>query len=148
MPRTTVFIGSSAAAKAQATAIVQTFSSATLEFLPWWEAFVPGQTLLEGLDGIRDRVDAALLVFSPESETTIRKKKVAIPNLNVLFEFGYLYGSLGSAKVAMIRYGDLYLPSDLGGYVHIFGSRSFRRGGTVQVGQRTQRDFARWIGQV
>jgi predicted nucleotide-binding protein len=148
MPRTTVFIGSSAAAKAQATAIVQTFSSATLEFMPWWEAFVPGQTLLQGLDRIRARVDAALLVFSPESETTIRNKTVSIPNLNVLFEFGYFYGSLGSARLAMIRYGDLYLPSDLGGYIHIFGSRSFRRGSVVAVSGRTRRDFERWIAEV
>ena len=32
-----------------------------------------------------------------------------IPNLNVLFEFGYLYGFLGKEKVAMLRYGEFYL---------------------------------------
>jgi hypothetical protein len=48
----------------------------------------------------------------------------------------------------MVRYGDLYLPSDLGGYVHIFGSRSFRRGSVVPVSGRTRRDFERWIAEV
>ena len=145
MPKTRVFIGSSSAAKSQAKAIVQKFSSATLEFVPWWEAFTPGRTLLEDLGSIRDRVDAAVLVVSPESNTTIRGNDVAIPNLNVLLEFGYFYGALGRERVAMLKYGEFYLPSDLGGYVHVFGSQYFRRGAVVQVGKRTQSEFGRWI---
>jgi len=36
MPTTTVFIGSSTAAKSQAKALVKELTSATLKFLPWW----------------------------------------------------------------------------------------------------------------
>jgi hypothetical protein len=32
----------------------------------------------------------------------------------------------------MLKYGDLYLPSDLGGYIHIVGSSYFKRGAVVQ----------------
>jgi predicted nucleotide-binding protein len=148
MPQTTLFIGSSAAAKSQAKAIIKELSSATLVFLPWWEAFTPGKTLLEELDGIRDKVDGALLVFSPESETTIRKEKKWVPNLNVLFEFGYFYGHFGRKKVAMLKYGDLFLPSNFGGYIWITGSKFFKRGAVVQVGNRTQTDFEKWIQQL
>ena len=148
MPKTTVFIGSSAAAKSQAKAIVRKFQSGTIDFLPWWDAFTPGRTLLDDLDAVQGQIDAALLVFSPETETTVRGNKVQIPNLNVLFEFGYFYGHLGKERVAMVRYGDFYLPSDLGGYVHIFGSSYFSRGAVVQVGVRTVRDFERWISSV
>jgi predicted nucleotide-binding protein len=143
-----MFIGSSGAARSQAKAIVRTFESPTLQFLPWWEAFVAGTTLLENLDRIREEVDAAVLVMSPESETVIRGKAVQIPNLNVLFELGYFYGQLGKTRVAMIKYGDFYLPSDLGGYTHIFGSASFRRGAVVQVGKRTRAEFGRWLARV
>ncbi len=88
------------------------------------------------------------MLFSPESMTTIRKKKYDIPNLNVLFEFGYFYGHFGKQKVAMLKYGDFYLPSDFGGYVHIFGSSTFRRGAVAQVGKRTAGEFERWVAQL
>ena len=91
--------------------------------------------MLEDLDAIRGQADGAVLLFSPEAEATVRGKVVLIPNLNVLFEFGYFYGCLGKQKVAMLKYGDFYLPSDLGGYVHVFGSKFFKRSAVVQPGQ-------------
>jgi predicted nucleotide-binding protein len=142
---TTIFIGSSAAAKSQARAIIHAFTRPGLRFLPWWNAFTAGRTLLKDLDAIRNRVDAALLVFSPESTTRIRNKRQDVPNLNVLFELGYFYGHFGETKVAMLKYGDFYLPSDLGGYIHIAGSSRFRRGAAVPVGKRTTTEFERWV---
>jgi predicted nucleotide-binding protein len=148
VPKTIIFIGSSSAAKSQAKAVVKAFSGPTLEFVPWWQAFTASRTLLEELDAIRAKVDGALLLFSPESTTKIRQRKYEVPNLNVLFEFGYFYGHFGKQKIAMLKYGDFYLPSDLGGYIHIFGSKSFRRGAVVKVGKRTTAEFDRWISQL
>jgi predicted nucleotide-binding protein len=145
---TTVFIGSSSAARTQARAVIRKFASPTLKFLPWWDAFTAGRTLLEDLDHIRAKVDAALLLFSPEATARIRNKKYDMPNLNVLFEFAYFYGHFGRKRVAMLKYGEFYLPSDLAGYIHIAGSRSFRRGAAVQVGKRTSREFERWVSQL
>jgi predicted nucleotide-binding protein len=145
---TTIFIGSSSAAKSQARAVIRKFSSPRLKFLPWWDAFTAGRTLLEDLDNVRAKVDGALLLFSPESTTRIRNKKYNVPNLNVLFEFAYFYGHFGRKRVAMLKYGEFYLPSDLGGYIHISGSRSFRRGAAVQVGKRTSREIERWVSQL
>lgn len=143
---TKLFMGSSSAAKSQAKQFVSTFQSGTLKFLTWWDTFTAGRTLLEELDRIRNRVDGAVLLFSPESQTTIRGRTQNIPNLNVLFEFGYFYGVLGKDKVAMVKYGDFYLPSDLGGYIHIFGSGGFRRGQKNKIGKRTTSEFDRWVG--
>ncbi len=148
MPKTTLFFGSSSAAKSQAKAVIEHFSGPTIEFLPWWDAFTPGKTLLEELDNIRVKVDGAILLFSPEAESTVRKQPVWTPNLNVLFEFGYFYGHFGKEKVAMLKYGDIYLPSDFGGYIHIFGSTFFRRGAVVQVGRRTEKEFGSWLAKV
>ena len=106
MPKTHLFVGSSSAAKSQAKALIKEFAGPTLAFLPWWDAFTPGRSLLEELDAVRSKVQGALLLFSPESTTTIRKKKHNVPNLNVLFEFGYFYGHFGKARVAMVKYGD------------------------------------------
>jgi predicted nucleotide-binding protein len=148
MPKTTIFIGSSTAAKSQAKALVKDLSSATLKFLTWWEAFTAGKTLLENLEGIRQNINGAILLFSPDSEATIRTDTKWIPSLNVLFEFGYFYGCFGKSKVAMIKYGELYLPSDIGGYVYIQGSKHFTKNAVVQVGKRTKTDFEKWIQQL
>ena len=148
VPTKTIFIGSSARARAQSKSFIERFEGPTLSFLPWWEAFTAGRTLLEALDEIKDRIDGAVLLMSPESETTVRGKTVAIPNLNVLFELGFFSGHLGRHKVAMVRYGDFYLPSDLGGYIHISGSSTFRRGTVQKIGKRTALEFSRWVEQV
>jgi predicted nucleotide-binding protein len=145
MPKTTLFIGSSTAAKSQAKAVVEKFKSPMVEFIPWWEAFTAGRTLLEDLDNIRNKVDGAILLFSPEAEATVRGNTVQTPNLNVLFEFGYFYGHFGKQKVAMMKYGDFYMPSDFGGYIHIFGSTFFRRGAVSQIAKRTEKEFGRWL---
>ncbi|MDB5988277.1 MAG: hypothetical protein JWR16_3330 [Nevskia sp.] len=125
--------------------MITEFESATLKFLPWWEAFTAGRTLLEELDGIKHRVDGALLLFAPESTTIVRRKKQAIPNLNVLFEFGYFYGHFGHDKVAVLKFGEFYLPSDLGGYVHIFGSKGFTRSSARRINERTRTELNRWL---
>jgi predicted nucleotide-binding protein len=145
---TTLFIGSSSAAKSQAKAVLDKFQGPTLRFIPWWDAFTAGRTLLEDLDKIRGQVDGAVLLFSPEAESTVRGNTVQVPNLNVLFEFGYFYGHFGKDKVAMLKYGDFYLPSDFGGYIHIFGSTFFKRSPIVKIAQRTEREFSRWVAQV
>ncbi len=145
MAKTLIFLGSSTAAKSQAKAVSVTLKSDQIEFLPWWEAFTPGRTLLQELDAIRSRVQGAVLLFSPEAQATVRGTIVQTPNLNVLFEFGYFYGHFGKEKVAMLKYGDFYLPSDFGGYIHIAGSKSFNRGAVVKVGKRTVSEFSRWI---
>lgn len=141
---TTLFFGCSTAAKSQGKVFVETFTSATLKFLPWWDGFTAGRTLLEELDRIRKQVQGAVLLFSPEFEAEIRGTKKQVPNLNVLFEFGYLYGVLGRDRVAMLKYGDFYLPSDLDGYIHVFGSKGFKRRGANKIGKRTTKEFERW----
>jgi len=145
MPKTTLFIGSSAAARSQAKTFVKKFTSPTLEFLPWWDAFTAGNTIIDDLDNICSKIQGAVLLFSPESESLIRGNRVSLPNLNVLYEFGYFYGHFGKKSVAILKYGEFYLPSDFGGYIHIYGNKSFKRGKAIKIGKKTEREFARWI---
>jgi len=145
MTTITLFLASSSAARAQAKAFAAAVSTESIKFLPWWEAFTPGRTLLAELESLRSRVHGAVLIFSPESSATIRGKTVEIPNLNVLFEFGFHFGAFPRERVAIVKYGEFYLPSDLAGYIHIAGSSSFRRGSAAKVGKRTKEEFVRWI---
>ena len=145
LPSINIFIGSSSAAKSQAKEFVKTFTNNVVSFVPWWDAFTAGRSLLDGLDDVRKKVQGAVLLFSPEMETTVRKKEQDIPNLNVLFELGYFYSYFSKERVAMIKYGDFYLSSDLDGYLWIFGSKCFRRARKQVIGKRTKSEFKRWI---
>ena len=140
-----IFIASSTAAKSQAKAFIKGCSHSDVTFLPWWDQFIPGKTLLEELTRIRDQIDRAIIILSPESDTKLRGRKQPIPNLNVLFEFGFFYSALGPDNVAIVRYGKVHLPSDLDGYIHIVGSKRFTRSGAVKVGKQTKIEFERWL---
>jgi predicted nucleotide-binding protein len=140
-----IFVASSTAAKPQAKAFIKGCSRADIEFLPWWDQFTGGKTNLVELMRIRKQIDRTIVILSPESDTKLRGRKQPIPNLNVLFEFGFFYGTLGPDHVAVVRYGQFYLPSDLGGYIHINGSKRFARGAAVKVGKQTKTEFERWL---
>ncbi|HXR36342.1 MAG TPA: TIR domain-containing protein [Candidatus Binataceae bacterium] len=141
-----IFVGSSSGARTQAKKFMEGCTHPNVKYLPWWEQFGPGFTLLDELDRIRKEVGAVILLLTPEASSTNSKgTEIVVANQNVLFEFGYFYAALGKSKVALAKYGDINLPSDLGGYIHIFGSGFFHRGASVPVGKRTKGDFNRWL---
>jgi predicted nucleotide-binding protein len=141
-----VFIGSSTAARRQARLLIEGCKHPNITYLPWWDQFTAGRTLLEELDRIRKKVDACILLLTPEGVATNSKNnQVVIPNMNVLFEFGYFYSALGKESVALAKYGKVNLPSDLGGYIHIAGSDFFKPNYGVPVGKKTKKEFDRWI---
>jgi predicted nucleotide-binding protein len=148
MANVKIFVGSSLAAKNQAKLLIKDLQAATITFVPWWNAFMPARTLPEDLEAVAKKVDAAILVFSPDFRATVSGETVAIPNQNVVFEFGYLTGVLGRSKVAMACYGDFYLPSDLGGYIHISGSSFFKSSYAVPNSKKTKQDFQKWVSSI
>lgn len=140
-----IFVGSAAGAKSQAKAFINANTKWGVKFLPWWDAFQPGRVLIDELKRIKYEVDAAILIISPDVKAKIKSHYQYIPNLNVLLEFGYFYAAFGKKKVAIVKYGNVSLPSDLGGYIHIAGSTHFTHNGIVQPGRKTKDNFASWI---
>jgi predicted nucleotide-binding protein len=140
-----IFIASSNGAKSQAREFIKGCSRADVTFFPWWEQFNPGQTLMDELTRIRDKVNRAIVILTPESDTNIRGQKHSIPNLNALLEFGFFYGAFGPANVTLVRYGNVHLPSNLGGYIHITGSKYFTSNRSVKVSKKTKTEFERWL---
>ena len=145
MRRTVLFLASSTGGKAHAKALATSLSSDRVGFLPWWEAFVPGRTLLSELENIKKRVHGALLIITPDIPAIVRAKNVELTNQNVLFEFGYFYGAMSREQVALVKYGEPYLPSDLSGYIHIHGNQTFRRSSPPRISPSTRQDFLRWL---
>ena len=145
MTQKKVFLGSSTRAKKQAILLADALREDSIKVIPWWSTFRPGRTLLQELDRIKDRVDMALLIFTPDVSAVVRKNSVFLPNQNVLFEFAFFYSALGPAKVAMVKYGDVFLPGDLGGYIYVYGSKEFVPKSPSPVLPRTRREYRRWI---
>ena len=145
MAVTKLFVGSSDGSKRQAKVLIEGLKSATVEFLPWWDAFPAGRTLLEQLDAVKSKVDGALILFSPDAPATMKSKSVAIPNLNTVFELGYFYSHFGKEKVAMVKYGEFFIPSNLNGYIYIPGSQFSERNKSAPVSKKTKQEFEKWL---
>ena len=144
-----IFVGSSTSAKKQAKDFIEGCANPNVKFIPWWEQFTAGRTLLEELTRIKNEVNAAVLIMTPEGVATNTKgTQIVMPNLNVLFEFGFFYGTLGKDKTIIAKYGHVDLPSDLSGYIHVSGSKFFKPNAGVIVGKKTKSEFDRWLSSL
>lgn len=140
-----LFVASSTAAKTQAKEFIKGCSKENIEYIPWWDRFAAGRTLLEELDRVSNEVHGAVVILTPEGVATNSKgNQIVVPNLNVLFEFGYFYSKFGKNNVLVAKYGKVNLPSDLGGYIHAFGSDYFKSNMKVPVSKRTLKEFNKW----
>lgn len=120
-----------------------------IKYYPWWNEFVPGRTLVNELNRFKGSLDGAVIIMTPESSTTLRGTRRRIPNLNVLFEFGYFFGIFKHDHVAIVKYGGVYLPSDLDGYIPIYGGAVYSASGVAPPpGGRTKTEFLRWVGKL
>jgi predicted nucleotide-binding protein len=140
-----VFVASSKEAKALAKALIRDLANPLVEFVPWWEFVRPGRLFLSELEEVAASVTAALFVATPDISGTFRRKRVKLPNQNVLFELGYFFTVVKAERIAIIRYGDVLLPSDLLGYTHITGSKFFKAGASLTTGKATKAAFSKWV---
>lgn len=77
------------------------------------------RTLFDKLSRIKNAVQAAVLLLTPEGVATNQKgNQIIVPNLNVLFRFDFFYSALDHDRVAILKCGTVNMPSDLAGYMH------------------------------
>ena len=85
-------------------------------------AFRAGQTLLERIETLPYEFDGALLLATPDIYCTRQDRSFVAPASNVIFEYGYLSSRLTRRRVAICRFGDADMPSDLEGVKVIEGN--------------------------
>jgi CheY-like chemotaxis protein len=97
--------------------------------LKWREPIVlreqagSGKTIIEKFEDFAEKVDCVFVLLTPDDKSissgTDEEKRRS--RQNVIFEFGFFYGSLGrhSGRVVMLYKGPLELPSDIAGVVWI-----------------------------
>jgi hypothetical protein len=112
-----VFIGSSTEGKDYARAIGDVIVGlGGYEILPWWSAVFPvGETFIESLISAADRVDAAVLVATPDDLRVMRQREDFVIRDNVLYEYGLFSGKFGRFRTALAVVGNTVCPTDLRG---------------------------------
>ena len=113
--QTQVFVGRSSEAITQAELVAEPLTEAGIVPLLWKDGFAVGDITLMSIEQIAKRVVGAVFLASPDDDSVIRQRKVKVPRANVLFEYGYLSARLTRSRVALCRYDDTELPSDLAG---------------------------------
>jgi len=131
----TLFIGSSSEALAHAEQIAALLRTPDTSVELWTGAFRPGLLTFQAIEERSRNLSGAILLASPDDSTEIKSEKVKVPRTNVMIEFGYMCAILGRERVALCRYDDAYLATDLAGFTFIpMGSFAASNGGVVHGG--------------
>jgi hypothetical protein len=111
-----IFIGSSTEGFDKAEEIGSVLESfGGVEAKLWNKAFEPGVLTYDALEDVLGSCCAAVFVATPDLQVLSRTGTPELPRSNVLFEFGLMAGRLGLHNIALCRYSDVELPSDVKG---------------------------------
>jgi predicted nucleotide-binding protein len=117
-----IFIGSSSEALPIARKFERSLKLKRYETQLWSEnVFTPSSTTIESLNQAARICDFALLILSPDDDTTSRKAKKSSPRDNVIFELGLFIGSIGRERTYILtpKGLNLKIPTDLLGVTFI-----------------------------
>ncbi len=117
----TIFIGSSKEAIPDMETIGLYLEQIGHKHLLWnkVDEFVAGDTTLESIIDITDKVDAALFIFNGEDETWYRGNKELTVRDNVLLEYGIFIGAKGRKNSVFACKNEPKIPTDLLGINYI-----------------------------
>lgn len=118
-----IFVGSSQEAAMLAAKIASAIVAAGMSPVVWnMGAFPAGQTLVERIEDLPYEFEGAVLLATPDIFCTRLDKSFLAPASNVIFEYGYLSSRLTRRRVAICRFGEADMPSDLEGLKVIEGN--------------------------
>jgi hypothetical protein len=111
-----IFIGSSSESLEVAKLVASVIEEAGMEPIIWnRNAFVLGMTLLETIERLPFDYHGAVLLWTPDRSSIRGEETVWAPVPNVIFEYGYLAARLTRKRVAICRFENAEIPSDLHG---------------------------------
>ena len=135
MKKRHVFIGSSSKYLPEVARIKHLLDNDVVECVPWTSVFQPGYLTFEALEKMLLDCGAAVFLATPDDEAEIRLEKVSTPRANVMLEFGLVAGRLGRHNIAVCRYTNAKMPSDLKGLTVIeMGRQGLREGDPANAG--------------
>lgn len=143
-----IFIGSSSEALPEAKMVEIAIREAGLEPVVWHrDVFFAGKTLLETIENIPFDYHAAIILITPDIKASRKEETFFAPVANVIFEYGYLAARLTRARVAICRFGQADLPSDLGG-MKLVTIKDYPLEETSALPQEALDEITRWLQRI
>jgi CheY-like chemotaxis protein len=104
-----------------------------------------GKSIIEKFEREARDVDLVFVLATPDDRSSPpAKRELRRARQNVIFEMGFFYGKLQrtSGKIILLKQGELEIPSDLGGIIHIDISNGF---GNAQEQLRLELKELGWL---
>ena len=141
-----IFVGSSREAlkvAARVKEVIENHGDMNLKAVMWPDAFPPGQTLVETIESIPFEYDGAVILWTPDVSSR-RVGDVKEPVANVVFEYGYLAARLTRRRVAICRFRNAAIPSDLGG-VKFIDIENYEKTDPPPLNETASRALCNWL---
>jgi hypothetical protein len=143
-----IFIGSSSEALNEAELVAKVIEDADMKPVVWnRDAFVLGVTLLETIENIPFDYHAAVLLVTPDVTCSRNGNTFSAPVANVVFEYGYLAARLTRKRVAICKFGEVDLPSDLGG-MKLVEVKDYKKEKQSALPNETRKELSSWLQQM
>src|SRR5262245_40971485 len=141
-----IFVGSSTEALNEAGFIAKVIEKQPgLEAVVWnRDAFPVGRTLLETIERLPFDYHGAVLLATPDVSCRRDGESFTAPVSNVVFEYGYLAARLTRERVAICRFKEAQVPSDLGGMkvIHI---KQYRKKKASALPRHAKYELTAWL---
>jgi hypothetical protein len=114
-----IFIGSSSEALGEAKQIFSILLDDDVKPVIWNDIFPPSILTFQAIEKESREVSGAIIVATPDDRSIIRRRKYWVPRTNVMIEYGYFSAILGRERIALCKYEDVTLTTDLMGLTYI-----------------------------
>jgi len=141
-----IFIGSSSEALKEAMFIRDTIDKQQgMEAVVWnGDAFVVGRTLLETIERLPFDYHGAVLLATPDVSCQRNRDRFDAPVGNVIFEYGYLAARLSRNRVAICRFKNAEVPSDLGG-MKVINVKEYHDKKALALPREAEKELVGWL---
>lgn len=143
-----IFIGSSSEALNAADLVEKVIEDGGMMPVVWnRDVFVLGKTLLETIESLPFDYHAAVLLVTPDVTCSRKGKPFSAPVANVVFEYGYLAARLTRKRVAICTFGEVDLPSDLGGIKSV-AVKDYKKEKQSALPKEARKELSSWLKQM
>lgn len=115
-----IFIGSSSEAIDQVDKIGDELDKILgIKTLRWYKEFPLGWLTYEVIEKVASRVAGAIFIATPDDPSIVKTIAVKVPRANVMLELGYFSALLERKGVALCKYDETTLPTDLQAFTYV-----------------------------
>ena len=92
-----------------------------------------GQTIIEKFEKFASEVSYAVVLMSPDDDAEVNGQIFKRARQNVIMELGYFIAKLGRSKVCILQKGDVEIPSDIAGILHVKYEKNWEMGLLTEI---------------